>query len=228
MSMENTEVEIDEKSAHDVVDVVKNLTVVDARTYELMANGVLLLRKARKYFEARSKPLIEEAWKHYKHLGEQLKADLEPIDAAQKWGDRQLADYDDAQAKAAQAEQLRLEAEKRAKDDEERLQLAGLAEQLGDKSLADNILSAPNTEPPPVVYKDVPKVAGLSFREDWRFEILDPGAIPLRFHRLEANGKGERSCKCVTDIANEVKRLKSTARIPGVRVFAEKVPVGRG
>lgn len=226
--MEQTEVEINEATAKDIVDVVKNLAVVDGRTYELMANGVLLLRKARKYFEARSNPLISEAWKHYKHLGAQLAEDVKPIDEAQKYGDKQLADYDDRQEKARQAEQLRLEAEKKQKDEQERLELASLAEQLGEKTLADSILTTPSNEPPPVVYKDVPKVAGLSFREDWRFEIVDPGAIPLRFHRLEANSKGEWSCKCVADIANEVKRLKSTARIPGVRVFAEKVPVGRG
>jgi hypothetical protein len=226
--METTEVEINEASAKDVVDVVRNLSVVDGRTYELMANGVLLLRKARKYFEARSKPLIEEAWKHYKHLGAQLAEDLKPIDEAQKYGDKQLADYDDRQEKARKAEQLRLEAEKKEKDEQERLELAALAEQLGAKTLADSILTTPSNEPPPVVYKDVPKVEGLSFREDWRFEIVDPGAIPLRFHRLEANSKLEWSCKCVQDIANEVKRLKSTARIPGVRVYSEKVPVGRG
>jgi hypothetical protein len=219
---------LDEKTATDAVAVVKNLKVVDARTYELMANGVLLLRKAKKFFEERAKPRIEEAWQHHKNLVADLKTDLAPIEEAQKYGDWQLSAYDQEQERIARAEQARLEAEKRKRDDEEKLQLAALAEQAGQKELANQILETPNTEPSPVVQKAVPKVDGLTFREDWKFEVTNWKEVPALYHRMMQNAKGEWHCHVMQDIGADVSRLKQTANIPGVRVYMVKTPVGRG
>jgi hypothetical protein len=219
---------LDEKTATNAVTVVNNLQVVDARTYELMANGVLLLRKAKKFFEERAEPRIKEAWQHHKNLVADLKKDLAPIEEAQSYGDRQLSAYDQEQERIARAEQARLDAEKRKRDDEEKLQLAALAEQAGQKELANQILDTPNTEPSPVVQKAVPRVEGLTFREDWKFEVVDWKQIHGSYHRMMQNAKGEWHCHVMQDIGAEVSRLKQTANIPGVRVYMEKKPVGRG
>jgi hypothetical protein len=225
--MDNSE-EMEIETANSAVATVKNLKVVDARTYEIMGNGVLLLRKAKKFFSDRAKPRIDEARKLVENLRRDLDADLKPIEEAQEYGDAELARWDTEQRKVAEAEQARLQAEQRKRDEEERLQLAGLAEQAGEKQLAEEIISAPNTEPIIVVPKATPKVEGLSFREDWLFEIQYPQMIPPLYHRLQANPKGEWSCKCIQDIGAEVKRLKSETRIPGIRVYMKKTPVGRG
>lgn len=219
---------LDEKTATNAVTVVNNLKVVDARTYELMANGVLLLRKAKKFFEERAEPRIKEAWQHHKNLVADLKKDLVEIEEAQIYGDKQLSDYDTEKERLAKAEQALLDAEKRKCDDEEKLQLAALAEQAGQKELANQILDTPNTEPSPVVQKAVPKVEGLTFREDWRFEVLVWDMIPARYHRMMQNAKGEWHCHVMQDIGADVSRLKQTANIPGVRVYMQKKPVGRG
>lgn len=208
---------ITEANARNLPSTVLNLKVVDGRSYELMANGVLLLRKAKKFFEDRARPRIDEAHKHWKNLLADLKTDVDPIEAAQRYGDRQLSDYDAEQQRLASLEQLRLQAEQMKRDEDEKMQLAELAEKAGEKALAAEILDAPSTEPVVVVQKDVPKVAGLSFREDWKFEIVDALAIP-REYQMPDEAK----------IGKIVRALKQTCYIPGIRIFAVKVPIGRG
>src|SRR5574341_903875 len=89
-------IDITEATARGLPETIKNLKVVDSRTYELMANGVLLLRKAKKFFEARAEPRIKEARELLNNLRDDLKKDLEPIEAAQKYGDDQLSAWDTA------------------------------------------------------------------------------------------------------------------------------------
>jgi len=223
-----TETELTEEGARGVVETVKNLKVVDARTYELMGNGVLLLRKAKKFFEDRARPRIAEAWQHHRNLVADLAKDVDPIEDARKYGDKQLGDYDAEQTRLANLEQARLQAEQKKREDEERKQLAALAKKAGEKELAKEILAAPSAEPVIVVQKDVPKIEGISFSQRWDFEITDWAKIPARFHRMEKNPKGEWSCKCMKDLGSEVERLKDTANIPGVRVFKVSGVRGRG
>ncbi len=216
------------REAEDTVALVRNLVVTDRVSYETMANGVLLLRKSVKYFEELYRPRIKQATA----VADALRADMrklqQPAIEAQQYGDKQLSDYDSEQERIAQVEQLRLQAEQKRRDDEEREQLAKLAEAAGEIDAANEIRETASTEPVVVVPKETPKVQGLSFREDWKFTIEYPALIPPRFHRLDKNPKGEWSCKCIQDIGAEVSRLKSSAKIPGVKVWAEKTPVGRG
>ena len=223
-----TETELTETEARDLPRFILNLRVTDRHTYQQMGAGVLLLRKAKKFFEDRLRPRIAEAHEHHANLIRDLKKDTDPIDAAQKYGDSELSDYDAEQTRLANVEQLRLQAEQRKRDDEERKQLAALAKKAGEKELAKEILAAPSAEPVIVVHKDVPKIEGISFSQRWDFEITDWAKIPARFHRMEKNPKGEWSCKCMKDLGSEVERLKDTANIPGVRVFKVSGVRGRG
>lgn len=217
-----------EAQAPRTVTAVHNLKVIDRLSYEAMAAYVLLLRKAAKFFKERAEPRIAEAWKHHKNLVADLKKDLEPIERAQAYGDAQLVFWDNEQTKIAEREQLQLQALANAREEEERRQLASLAEQAGDNELAEQIINTPSPEPVVVVQKDVPKVEGLSFREDWKFEVVDWPKIPPRYHRMQANAKGEWHCHVVQDIGAEVSRLKQTTAILGVRVYYVKTPIGRG
>ncbi len=213
----NSEEVITEANARNLPATILNLKVVDTRTYELMANGVQLLRKAKKFFEDRAKPRIAEAFQHHKNLVADLDKDLNPIISARMYGDKQLADYDTQQRRIAQQKQLEAEAAQKKKDDEQKIQLAELAEKIGDKQLVEEILDAPNEAPPVVVQADVPKVAGLSYREDWKHEITDEKLLPREYLMPD-----------FSKITKIVRALKNTTDIPGVRVYAVRVTVGRG
>lgn len=215
-----TETELTEQSAMSVVSsigTIKALKVTDSRTYQIMANGVLLLRKAKKFFEDRAKPRIAEAHKHHANLLADLKKDVDPIDEVLRYGNGELSAWDTEQTRLANIEQQRREAEQKKKEDEERKQLIDLAKKLGDKELAAEIKAAPSEAPPVVVSKDVPKVAGLSFREDWLFEVTDPLKVPREYLMVDESKLGKI-----------VRALKNSCNIPGVRVYSKKIPVGRG
>lgn len=213
----NTQEAITEANARNLPSTVLNLKVTDGRTYQLMANGVQLLKKAEQFFEDRARPRIDEAHKHHANLLKDLKADVDPIKTARQYGNGQLSDYDTEQKRLANLEALRLQAEQRKRDDNEKMQLAELAEKAGETALAAEILDTPSTAPVVVVQKDVPKVSGLSYREDWKFEVTDHKLIPREYLMIDDS-----------KIGKIVRALKQTTNIPGIRVFTVKVPINRG
>lgn len=209
--------EISEANARNLPATILALRVVDGRTYELMANGRALLKKAWQFFEDRSRPRISEAHEHWKNLLADLKEDHEEIDKALVYANQQLSVYEAEQERIAKLKQAEIDAENKRKTDEEKLQLAELAEKAGDKQLAAEILDAPDEAPPVIVAKDVPKVAGLSYREDWKFEVVHADLIPDEYWIIDEK-----------KIGGVVRALKQTCNIPGIRVYSIKVPIGRG
>jgi hypothetical protein len=67
------------------------------------------------------------------------------------------------------------------------------------------------------VESEMPKVAGMTSREDWDFEITDESKLPREF--LQPNEKAIRAF---------IKAAKKPDAIPGVRAFAKKVISTRG
>jgi len=66
-----------------------------------------------------------------------------------------------------------------------------------------------------VVTSKAPKISGLSFRTNWKFEILDERKLPREF--LKADEAAIRA---------HVSENKDKAKIPGVRIYSEETPVG--
>jgi hypothetical protein len=67
-------------------------------------------------------------------------------------------------------------------------------------------------EPPPAP----PKAAGLSFRDDWKFEVEDEKKIPRKYLVPDFQA-----------IGRDVRTYKEQCVIPGVRVFMVKTPIQR-
>jgi hypothetical protein len=67
-----------------------------------------------------------------------------------------------------------------------------------------------------IIPRATPKVEGMSFRDNWRFEITDPNLIPREYLSVDT-----------VKIGGVVKVMKDGASIPGVRVFCEKIAVSR-
>lgn len=68
----------------------------------------------------------------------------------------------------------------------------------------------------PAVVEAPAKLAGVSTRQDWDFEITDEAAIPREFLVVDE-----------VKIRKYVKAMKADAKIPGVRVFAKDVIAAR-
>jgi hypothetical protein len=130
---------------------------------------------------------------------------------------------------AVQRERERLEAEERARvaveerrlrqeEEDRRLAEASAAEAIGDTVRAEAIVSAPIVTapvvprpvfvaPPPV---QVTKAEGVSFREEWDFEVTNAAVIPREYLSVDE-----------VKIRRVVKAMKGQTNIPGVRAFSK-------
>ena len=63
----------------------------------------------------------------------------------------------------------------------------------------------------PVIQREAPKVQGVSMREVWKFEVTDATQVPREYLVVDE-----------TKIRKVVAALRSDAKIPGVRVYAER------
>lgn len=163
-----------------------------------------------------------------KRLDEVRKGITRPIDAAKKAildlfrePEAKLAAAESGVKRAMlrfQAEQDRLRQEDQRKADEaarkerERLEAqAARAAAAGKIEKAEALEVRAATVSAPVIHREAPKVAGLSTREVWRYEIVDATALPREYLTPDT-----------TKIGKVVQALRGDTTIPGVRVYAER------
>lgn len=129
------------------------------------------------------------------------------------------------QAEAAKAEQAarekrekeeakarELEAKGRAAEAEAKRQAAAEAEAQRLREAEATRAAAESIPAAPVVHIEQPKLAGVSSRQVWKFEIADADQIPRQY--LVPDEKA---------IGAVVRALGERANIPGVRVYAETI-----
>lgn len=90
---------------------------------------------------------------------------------------RKVAQYVQAGREKERQEQLRLEAEKKKRDEAAQLKEAERLEKLGaDKEVVDRALEVPppDAAPPPVAAPRVQEQKGASVRKNWKAEVVDP------------------------------------------------------
>jgi hypothetical protein len=113
-----------------------------------------------------------------------------------------------------QAREERLIAEREAREQQERLEAAASrAAERGEMETADALQSQAATVQPVAVTRETPKIAGINFRDAWKFEITDPAAIPREYLLVDES-----------KIRKIVQAMKADTKIPGVRVYSEKQP----
>lgn len=206
-------------------DRARAAEVTDPDTYRSAAELLLGIKSLRTKVGQTFDQHIQTAHKAHKDLlAEKAKAET-PLAEAEHIIKRSLADYDQAQEEARRAEQRRLEQEARKRAEDDALERAAAMElegnQFGDAELvreAEALIAAP-VEPMPVapVAKATPQVKGITYRDVWKFEIVEPTKVPRQY--LMVNESAIRSV---------VNGLKANANIPGVRVYCERqVAAGR-
>lgn len=201
--------------------------------------AVPLKRKIAETF----RPRIEQAYALHKGLLADEKRFLSPVEDAERVVRSKLAIYEQAEAQrrreaeaAAQREQERLEREAReeaasvrralqAAAETRRIDEAAALEALGDRDGAERLIAAPLVVPvvlsapvfmPYPAVAAPPRVEGVSFRDDWTFEVEAPFLVPREY--LQVNDGAIRAV---------VKALKGATAIPGVRVFVRRVSAVR-
>jgi hypothetical protein len=198
------------EQAHMITAITNNNDYVKA------GNILLTIKDIRKKIEATFKPIKQKFDAAKKEVLDQEKAADRPLIEAENWIKPLISGYLIEQEKIRQAEERRLQEQARKEEEERRLLEAIEAEKNGQQDEAQAIIDAPVQAPPVVVPKAVPKVEGISMRENWKFRITSEKAIPREFLKVDE-----------VKIGAYVRAMKSAGNIPGVEIYNEAT-IGAG
>jgi len=194
-----------------------NLKIIDTTSYEKVCGDRKLVRGFEKRVHEYSDGDISAANRLHKSLIAKQHELLAPVKCVLPLIDGALRKYNDDQEQKRHAEEMRLQEIARKQEEERRLAEAVAIEQAGDKEAADQVMAEPVYVAPVIVAKSVPKVAGLSYTENWKFRVINPALVPREFLRLDD-----------IKIGQYARAMKSAGRIPGIELYSEKNVRGRG
>ena len=220
--MTTQDVEQVEQQGLVLVQQAEEIAVRDPATFQ-EAGGFLrqiagYLKRVGEVFD----PIVDAAHKAHKVAVDQRKKMLEPAQVAERILKGQMAVYEQAERERVAREQRAADAERRRLEDEARLAVAASPESQGKPVAAAAGLPAPPAMPiftPPVTA--VPKAEGISFRDKWSAEVVDPMAL------IKAVANGEAPANLVIPDQQALNRLagalKGEMRVPGVEARCERI-----
>ena len=180
------------------------MAICDAETFIKATDFLLTIKALRTELDSTFDPVIAKAFAVHKEACTQKRRHEEPLAKAEAIIKSRIAHYHAGQA------QQRLEAQRKAQE-EAQLQEALDAEARGDQASADAALNGQGVvavQLPP----ETPKGEGVSFRDQWDFEITDASKLPREYLVPD-----------LTKIGQVVRAMKQDANIPGVKVFKRQV-----
>ena len=207
--------------ADDALAFAEEIKVTDDHTYKVVGEFVVGVKKIRKeirslfYDGAEGEkdrgqvPLAHAAWKAGLAAFNKLDGSAKE---AEEVASKKLAGYVEAKEKADR-EKAEVE-RKKAEDD--RLEQAAALEKTGQRKAANELLAKP-IETAPIRPSGPPKIAGLSSRKRWTFEITDATKIPREY--LVPDEKKIRKI---------VEAMGAETKIDGVRAYQTTGMSGTG
>ena len=199
-----------------VPDQARAILIKSQADYARAGEIILTIKAIRKKITETFKPIKQkmDAAKQ-EVLDQERKADA-PLKEAEAFLTPQIIAWSAEQEKIRLAEEKRLQEIARKEEEDRQLSAAVDAEIHGDKDSAEEIINTPVYVPPVVVQKEVPKVAGMSIRENWKFRIIDETKIPRQYLKVDD-----------VKIGGVVRSLKLQHNIPGIEVYNEGSVAGR-
>ncbi len=191
------------------------ILVTDAPSYRVAANFLLAIKAYRIEVAATFDPIIQKAHEAHKEALAQKQVFERPAETAEKIVKRRMGDWQAAEERRLAEEARRLEAQARADAEDQRIAEAAAAEQAGRSEEARALLDAPIFTAPVIAPPAAPKIAGISIRNNWTFLIEDATKIPREFLMVDT-----------VKIRAHVRAWKAEARIPGVRVYDDRIISG--
>ena len=209
--MENKELVIKE----DVIEKVKKIEITDTITFKEATVMLKGINELMKKIDATFKPIIAKAHEaHMEAIAGKAKHYEKPKEAKEILSEK-ISKYHQEQEVKRIAEQIWIEEKERKKLEEMKLNEAEKLEATGNIKAAEIVLNTvtPNLR---INIRSETKTTGISYRDNWKFKIIDLELIPEKYKSVDL-GK----------IGREVKEKKSGTKIPGVEVFLEKTTIVR-
>ena len=199
------------KQASDYLQIADMYEVSSQEDY-LFANDQLGdVKKQAKTLDDRRKAITKPLDEAKKQVMDLFRPALDLLSSAEGIWKRKMLAWDNEQDRKRREEEARLR--EIARKEQERLRrLAESAAAKGNTDKAERMAAMAESMPTPVVAAPVEKASGVSFREQWDFEIVDQSAVPREYLMVDAKR-----------IGGVVRAMKGATNIPGVRVFAQKI-----
>lgn len=206
-------------------DRARQLVIIDDDTYANAAETLKAIKALRAEVDATFDPIVSTAFKAHRTACDQKRKAETPLSNAERIIKDAMVAFDDERQRQRRAEMRRLEEVERVRLEDEQLALAASmeleAKLYGDDVLqqqAEELISQPVVPVVAPAPRATPAVSGISYREVWKFEVVNPAVVPRQF--LVVNESAIRGV---------VNGLKGATNIPGVRVYKERVvSAGRG
>lgn len=192
-----------------------SLEVVDDTTFKIAGEYAKAIKDLKKKVMEYFKPMKEKAHKAWKEICDKEKEQLDKLEPVEKHLAGQIIKYQAEQERKKREKEEELKRVLMKEEEEKKLAVALRLEQEGKKKEAERVL-ATEVVVPDVKIESVPKISGLSSREEWNFEIVDETLIPREF--LMPDEKKIRAY---------VRAMRANANIPGIRVFKSEILVRR-
>ncbi len=214
------------ESADARIEEARAFQVTDSNTYRLAADKLIAIKALRGEADDVFDPIIADNYKaHRTAIAQKAKVDG-PLAEAEELYKIKMGAYDDDQRRIQREEERRRRelAERQAAEERER-EIEDAEKQGATTEEIKVIAEAPLRVSPVIVTPAVPKVAGISSRENWKWEVEDK----QKLDRFIAANPMYSNLTVVNSSAmtNLVRSLKSATKIPGVKVWPESNIAGR-
>ena len=203
------------KEVTTLTDQVDTFEVGNANDYEHGAGMLMTIKALSKDVESKRKKITQPLDQAKQEVMDLFRPLTDALSNAERKVKQRLVAWKSEQDQIARENQRK--ADERARKERDRLQKqadeadekgrGGRAEILRDRA-ATTIAVAPPTA--------APKVAGISTRPVWKFEIVDASKVPDQYKTVDEK-----------KIGGVVRALKGDTDIPGVRVWEESTMAAR-
>jgi hypothetical protein len=199
-----------EAAARRALAAVECLAIVTAEDYTSAANELMRVKGQYKSIDKEREQLKAPSLEGCRRVDDFFRAPLQFLVKAEQILKGKLNHYDRQQDAIRVEEQRRADAV--ARKERERIEAQALRAQASgkvDKAAALEQRAA--TIVAPIIDRTPPKVAGVQTREVWKYEVIDPAAVPREYTVVDES-----------KIRRVVGALKGDTQIAGVRVWSEK------
>jgi len=199
-----------QKTALSIPDQARALVIRDQETAQQAAELKDSIRMIRKKIADTFNPIIEKAHQAHKEALAKKKEAEAPLLEAEAILDRGLVAYKREQDRKAEEERKRLLEEARKAAEDAQLAAAVEVEKAGMKAEAELIISQPVIPIMSAPKTEAPKEAGVGFRSNWKFRVVNEALVPNEYKQLD-----------LVKIGGVVRALKGATNIPGIEVYEE-------
>lgn len=212
MTTATVQTEALEREQAEIVRRANDLAVTCGDDYWMAGEELRAIKTYRKAVDDTFGPLAKAAHEQHKAiLATKAKFDT-PAAQAEATIKRKMCDYQLAERRRAEAEAERQREAMRQQEEEKRLREAEELERQGHAEQAEAVIAAPVATPVVVARPDVPKVKGVTMRDNWKARVVNEDLIPRAYMVPDMKRIGEHA-----------RSMKAKAHIPGVEFYNEPV-----